>query len=128
MTTELHQQERSELAPNVKRTSFYDKLFTFFSQLIVSKILQECDRLSGETFLDRKILSDSRVVLPFTKDGLRYQFDFTIENFVASKSPIAPIASVSSLEDLQLPDIYPMKCNISVPVSNLYKRELVYRK
>lgn len=90
--------------------------------------MQECERLSGQSFINRKIVNDARIVLPFAKDGLRYQFDFTIESLVASKKSISPVSSISSLENLELPDIYPMKCNISLPVTNYYKRQLIYRK
>lgn len=93
--------------------------------------MQECERLAErQTFVDRKFVKDARVVLPFVKDGVRYQFDFTIEGFIASRKPISPVSSIPALDESEseLPNIYPLKCNISLPTSNLYKRELIYRK
>lgn len=93
--------------------------------------MQECERLAeGRTFFDRKFVKDARIVLPFAKDGVRYQFDFTIEGFIASRKPISPVSRIPTLDESEpeLPNIYPLKCNISLATSNLYKRELIYRK
>lgn len=99
------------------------------SRLIVAKLLLECDRLLGNALSSqRKIINGSRIVLPFDKDDILYQFDFSVETFVSSNSPLKAFENPKSSECQELPSIYPLKCNISVPTSHLYRKQLVYRK
>lgn len=99
------------------------------SRLIVAKLLLECDRLLGNALSSqRKIINGSRIVLPFDKDDILYQFDFSVETFVSSNSALKAFENTKSSECQELPSIYPLKCNISVPTSHLYRKQLVYRK
>lgn len=99
----------------------------FISRLIVAKILDECEKLAGQA-TQRKRVNDVLCVVPFEKDGILYQFENTAETLVTSKKPLSAIAEPSLHVFTELPDIFPLKCNISIPAGNLYKPRNIYRK
>lgn len=99
------------------------------SRLMVAKILLECERLAGLSLsTQRKLVMDAFCVTPFDKDDELYQFEITAETLMTSKTPLAPIAESPSHASKELPDIFPMKCNISIPAGHLYKPRNIYRK
>lgn len=96
---------------------------------MVAKILLECERLAGLSLsTQRKLVMDAFCVTPFDKDDELYQFEITAETLMTSKTPLAPIAESPSHASKELPDIFPMKCNISIPAGHLYKPRNIYRK
>lgn len=99
------------------------------SRLIIPKILFECERLAGLSLSnERKIVNDALFVVPFEKDEHLYQFKLHAETFIASKKPIETDNELPDFESTELPDIYPLTCNISIAEENIYKIQNIYRK
>lgn len=88
--------------------------------------MAECEKLAGRSLTSRRRLLDLvnfKVTLP--KDNLLLQFDVTAEKFITAARPIEPI---KGRYDDDLPDLYPMKCTISMPKKHVYTTETFYRK
>lgn len=90
----------------------------------------ECENLSGhELVFGRKVSNNLRFVLPFEKNENFYQFEMHADTAITTKKPLNfDTSKLSELQNQQFPDLYPMKCNLSIPTSHFYKPELVYRK
>lgn len=105
-----------------------DVLHLFFSKYITDKLLQACEKLTDSSVtLQRKIVDKALLSVPFEKDGILYEFKQTADSLMVSKQPIKPIEDFSKAEQ-QLPDIYPLACNISISALNVYQNENIYRK
>lgn len=97
-----------------------------FSRLLINKLLSECEKLSGKSASSRRRLVDEanfKVTVPKVNDLL--QFEVTADKFITSTRPIEQLKAKSN--DV-LPDLYPMKCTISLPKKNIYTTETFYRK
>lgn len=89
-------------------------------------MLHECEKLAGLSLsAHRKFINDAFFVLPFEKDADLYQFEITAETLMTSN---APLPAVSSYEETELPDMFPLKCNISIPAEHLYQPRNIYRE
>lgn len=98
-----------------------------FSRYIIDKLLQQCEKLSDISVTSqRKILDNALFVVPFEKDGNLIQFRKTAESFVVSKQPLKAIENVSKAEN-SLPDIHPLRSNISIEKENIYQIKNIYR-
>lgn len=77
---------------------------------------------------DRKVVNDVRFVVPFEKQENLFLMDLKGDTFISSKKPL-DFGNVKPAEpDQDLPDLFPMVCNISIPTTNFYKLENSYRK
>uniref|UniRef100_A0A1A9ZK52 Large ribosomal subunit protein mL37 n=1 Tax=Glossina pallidipes TaxID=7398 RepID=A0A1A9ZK52_GLOPL len=94
------------------------------NRLLTNRLLAECEKLAGRSLTSRRRLLDLvnfKVTLP--KDDLLLQFDVTAEKFITAARPIEPI---KGRYDDDLPDLYPMKCTISMPKKHVYTTETFY--
>lgn len=99
-----------------------------FSRLIVSKTIQECEKLAGKSIVsNRKVVRDVLFVVPIEKDGDVLQMEITADTFLTSKKPITAIATTEMIEN-QLPDMFPLKYTISMPQENIYQLRDIYRE
>lgn len=90
--------------------------------------MQYCEKLSDVSITSqRKILDKALFVVPFEKDGDLIQFQKIADSFVVAKQPIKPIDKIENSEET-LPDIYPLKSNISIDSENIYQIKNIYRK
>lgn len=89
----------------------------------------ECEKLAGRTTTScRKIINDVQFNVPFDKDGDLIQIDVKAETFMTSKKAISPIDQEFTGTEYELPNLFPMKHTISLPHTNIYKLQDVYRK
>lgn len=106
---------------------FNAEQFPFFSRLLFSKTIQECDKLAGKsTALSRNIVKDAFFVVPIEKDGDVLQIEIHAETYLTSKKPIATVHT--EITDDQLPDLFPLKYTISMPKRNIYQLRNIYRE
>uniref|UniRef100_A0A1A9WPS2 Large ribosomal subunit protein mL37 n=1 Tax=Glossina brevipalpis TaxID=37001 RepID=A0A1A9WPS2_9MUSC len=94
------------------------------NRLLTNRLLAECEKLAGRTLTSRRRLLDHvnfKVTLP--KDENLLQFDVIAEKFITSARPIE---SIKGKYDGDLPDLYPMKCTISMPKKHVYTTETFY--
>jgi len=98
-------------------------------RLIIAKLLLECEKLVGfETTTERRVLHDVLFHVPFDKDEVFYQFEYCAETFISSKNPINNKNLVDGLSPVsdELPEIYPLTCDASIPQTNLYSIRNIY--
>lgn len=97
-----------------------------FSRGITGKLIEMADKLSdGAVASQRQQLNNVQFVVPFEKDGKLYQFQNTAETIIASKQPVKPIENVRPAD---LPDIYPLDCDVSIEQENIYQLRNVFRE
>lgn len=100
----------------------------YFSRLIVSKLILECERLAGKSVAsNRKVVNDALFVVPIEKDGDLLQIEIHADTFLTSKKPIAAVNTTPNTENV-LPDIFPMKYTISMPQENIYQLRNIFRE
>lgn len=93
--------------------------------MLLSKLLAECERLAGHTIAARRKMVDNanfKVNIPRGEDLL--QFSITSEKLLTANRPLEQI---KGSYDGELPDLYPMKCTITIPKNNIYTTETVFR-
>lgn len=91
-------------------------------------MLFECEKLAGRTTASgRKIINDVQFNVPFEKDDDLIKIDVKAETFMTSKKAISPIEHAFSGTEYELPDLFPMKHTVSLPYTNIYSLEDVYR-
>jgi hypothetical protein len=97
-----------------------------FSRLLIAKLINHCERLAGVAVTkNRKVLTNAFFVVPVEKEGDLIQFEVNADTFMSAKTPITPFSKV---EDVELPNIFPIKPTISIPTENIYKQQRIYRK
>jgi large subunit ribosomal protein L37 len=96
------------------------------NRLLTAKLLTHCERLAGHALnTSRKVMSDAFFVVNLEKEGDLIQFEVKADTMIAAK---APIAKLSKLGDAELPNLFPIKHTISIPVENIYRQRRVFRK
>lgn len=101
----------------------------YFSLLLATRLLNHCERISGRSVTaTRRIINDAMFIAPIEKDGDLIQMELLAETLVTSKKPISPFALKIKSEDVELPDLFPLKHTISIPKVNIYQKRSVYRK
>lgn len=92
-------------------------------------MLFECEKLAGRTTASgRKIINDVHFNVPIDKDGDLIQIDVKAETFMTSKKAISPVEQGFTGTEYELPNLFPIKHTISLPQTNIYKLQDVYRK
>ncbi|XP_031620304.1 39S ribosomal protein L37, mitochondrial [Contarinia nasturtii] len=96
------------------------------NRYIIDKLLQQCEKLTDSSITSqRKILENVSFVVPFESDGNLIQFHKTAEHFLVSKQAIKPIENISNAES-ELPNLHPLKSNISIEPENIYQEKHIY--
>lgn len=107
---------------------YFIEILFIFSRYLTDKLLQVCEKFSDASITSqRKILDKALFIVPFEKDGELIQFQKTAESFLVAKQPLKPIENIANAEE-SLPDIYPLKSNISIDKENIYQIKNIYRK
>lgn len=75
---------------------------------------------------DRSLLSDLQFSFPFEKFGNLIQFELRSDVMITSNKPLSPIAT-DITDDLELPNIHPIKETITLNTENIYKLQNLYR-
>ncbi|CAD7091271.1 unnamed protein product [Hermetia illucens] len=94
------------------------------NRLIISKLLFECEKLHGRSLVfQRRLGNDLKCHIHFSKDDHPLQFDFNIDTIITSKRPLDPVKDRINSD---LPDIFPLKSTISIPVTKKYEIQTVF--
>lgn len=100
----------------------------FFSTLMTLKLLQLIELSSGlEIAKQRSLLSDLHFSFPFEKLGNLIQFELKSDVLISSTNPLSPITSVET-ENIELPNIHPIKETITLNLENIYEIRNLYRE
>ncbi|XP_037955988.1 39S ribosomal protein L37, mitochondrial [Teleopsis dalmanni] len=94
------------------------------NRLLINKLIFECEKMSGRSISARRRIIDNvdfRVTLPRNIDIL--QFNVSAEKMITSSRPIEP---VKSEHDVDLPILFPIKCTITIPKTNIYDSSTFY--
>ncbi|CAO1438750.1 unnamed protein product [Diamesa hyperborea] len=95
--------------------------------LLATRLLNHCERISGRSVTaTRRIINDAMFIAPIEKDGDLIQMELLAETLVTSKKPISPFAMKIKSEEVELPDLFPLKHTISIPKVNIYQKRSVY--
>lgn len=99
----------------------------FFSQLLVTKLIQECESMSPRSLVNEKIiLEDAFYFVPIMKEGEQILLEMSAEQVLMSKRPLSRITKETA-NDIALPELHPIHhLNTLVP-ENIYKFEDLYR-
>lgn len=101
-----------------------------FSQLLVSKLINECEKQSNpKVTLLRQLITDAQFVVPCTVDDNKILFDVTVMAVLVSKKPLSLNEKNVDLADKTLlPDIFPLSPTVSIPTTNFYEWKEFFRK
>lgn len=104
-------------------------MYLLSRRLLLSKLVFECEKLAGRSTTSfRKIVNDVAFAVPFEKEGDRVHIDIHADTFITSKKPIQLDEASESDTNRELPKLFPLKHTISMPTSNIYNVENLYRK
>lgn len=95
---------------------------------MLSKFITHCERLVGQSITStRKVIANTRFLVPITKELERIQLSLKVDTFVSSTAPITPLdKSIYRPQDRSLPDIFPLKETVSIPTTNFYEWQNEY--
>lgn len=103
--------------------------FSFFSRLLFHKLIQSCEKVAPSSVTsNRRITENLFFRYPFMRDDTQLQFEARSEVFVASKKPLLSVNEPQRIEGLELPNIFPAMPTVSIPRTNTYTLENIYRK
>ncbi|XP_055641492.1 39S ribosomal protein L37, mitochondrial [Toxorhynchites rutilus septentrionalis] len=93
------------------------------NRLLLSKFVTHCERLAGQSVTStRKVIANTRFLVPMTKDLDRIQLSLKVDTLVTSAAPITPLdKSIYRPQDQSLPDIFPLNQTVSIPTTNFYE-------
>lgn len=105
------------------------KPLQYFSLLLATRLINHCERFAGRSVTStRKIINDAYFVAPFEKDGDLIQMEMQAETFITSKKPLGSQKVNFKSEEVELPNLFPLKHTVSIPQCNIYEKKNVYRK
>ncbi|XP_049285905.1 39S ribosomal protein L37, mitochondrial [Anopheles funestus] len=92
------------------------------NQLILSKLVTHCERFTGRSVnANRKVVYNARFLVPVVKENERVLLDTKAESMIISHEPLKPLdTSIYRPMDLELPNLFPLKETVSIPVQNIY--------
>ncbi|XP_053658205.1 39S ribosomal protein L37, mitochondrial [Anopheles marshallii] len=92
------------------------------NQLILSKLVTHCERFAGRSVnANRKVVFNARFLVPVVKENERVLLNATAESMIISHEPLKPLdTAVYRPMDLELPNLFPLKETVSIPVQNIY--------
>ncbi|XP_058839460.1 large ribosomal subunit protein mL37-like [Topomyia yanbarensis] len=99
------------------------------NQLLLSKLLIHCERFAGKSVTSmRKVISNTSFVVPINRNHHeRIQISLKADTFITSSVPIKPLdSSVYRPQDLHLPDLFPVKETVTIPITNFYEWQNEY--
>lgn len=103
-------------------------MIIFYSKLIVSRLLNIIEKYADQKLVrERFAINDAFFSFPFEKSDELVQLQLTGDTFLTSSKPLEPVC-IANTENLELPDIYPIKETVTLSPQNIYDLENVYRK
>lgn len=94
--------------------------------LMVAKLLQLIESLSGPQLTKQRfVLNDLQFAFPFEKSGDLIQFLIKGDTLITSDKPLQPITQDAG-QDVQLPNLYPIKDTVTLNMENIYEMKNVY--
>ena len=95
--------------------------------LLVTRFLNHCEKVAGrDTVKTRKIINNAFFVTPIVKNGELIQFELHADTFMVSNKPLTP--ALRRHDDADLPNIFPLKDTVSIPMTNIYDPKCLYRE
>lgn len=84
--------------------------------------------MAGRTITSgRKIINDAYFAVTFKKDDDNILLEMNAETFLSSRKGITP--NVENIaEEFELPNLSPVKHTVSIPTTNIYEPQNIYRK
>lgn len=102
--------------------------FTIFSQILTNKLLQLVERSSDtEVSQTKYVVNDVKSQTVFTKEEDLIQFQEVSNILVTSNKPVSYDAE-QDIPFVEIPDLYPVKYNITLPPEHFYSETSKYRK
>uniref|UniRef100_U5EPB1 Large ribosomal subunit protein mL37 n=1 Tax=Corethrella appendiculata TaxID=1370023 RepID=U5EPB1_9DIPT len=96
------------------------------NRLIISRLINHCERLVSRSILnERKIIQNAFFVLPLVKDENLIQLELHADTFMTSSRPLKPVTE-DRMKDSLLPNIFPLKDTITIPMQNIYEIRDIY--
>ncbi|KAJ4435100.1 hypothetical protein ANN_23675, partial [Periplaneta americana] len=102
------------------------------NNLMSSKLIQLCEFACGNTsaaISSRALVQDAVVFVPFEKDGDLIQMELTVDFMLCGATPLKPYADaaeVQKTQDIELPDLYPIKHTITLETEHIYEIKNVF--
>ncbi|KAJ9576804.1 hypothetical protein L9F63_006578, partial [Diploptera punctata] len=93
------------------------------NDLLSSKLVHLCELACGRT-VNHGVVQDEMVSVPFEKDGDLIQFELTVDFMINSAKALPAYAYPQMVEitkDIELPDISPLNCTITLTKENIYE-------
>ncbi|XP_075147365.1 mitochondrial ribosomal protein L37 [Haematobia irritans] len=91
------------------------------NRLMLNKFLMECEKLATLSYTSRRrLLDDVRVNVLVPKDEDLIQLNIKALKMITAKQPIEPIKGKFESD---IPNMYPIKCTISLPHRNICDKE-----
>ncbi|XP_011195002.2 39S ribosomal protein L37, mitochondrial [Zeugodacus cucurbitae] len=91
--------------------------------VLVNKLLTECEKIAGHNINSERRIIDQvnfNFTLPRNDDLLLFRIN--AEKLITSRRPLA---SIQGKFDSELPNLYPLKCTISMPREHLYSNKTI---
>lgn len=100
--------------------------FIHYSRLLINKLLFEIEKLSGRsTTVRRKLIDNVTFQTTLQKDSEIISLKVTGDKLISSSRALD---AIKGKFDGELPDLYPMKCTISMQKQHIYPENTFYRK
>ncbi|KAJ1523379.1 hypothetical protein ONE63_001246 [Megalurothrips usitatus] len=95
--------------------------------LTITQMLQLCDFVDGKASLAlRSQVPDAYCCANVEKEGHPIQIQNRADILVTSKVPIAPLTQRSAGNSIPLPDLHPLKFNVSIPKQHFYHNRSIF--
>ncbi|KRF99937.1 uncharacterized protein Dwil_GK27784 [Drosophila willistoni] len=94
------------------------------NRLLLNKLLFEIEKLAGRSVsVRRKLVDNAGFKTSISKDGDLLGFDTKADKLICSTRALS---TIKGKFDGDLPDLYPMKCTISIPKCQIYTEDNLY--
>lgn len=93
------------------------------NNLLSSKLIHLCEFACGRN-VNHRVVQDEIVCVPFEKDGDLIQLELTVNFLLNSVKPLPAYAShevVQTTQDIELPNLYPVKHTVTLEKENIYE-------
>ncbi|XKL59581.1 hypothetical protein PGB90_000597 [Kerria lacca] len=95
--------------------------------ILCNRFLHLCELIAGlKLSQDRYTFEDAYFSVPLLRDEDLLQLQMRADLLLLSKESLPPLCSPDVTVRTELPDMFPMKCTISINEENLYKIENIY--
>lgn len=92
--------------------------------ILLNQLLTECEKVAGRnTNSHRRIIDKVNFNFTLPRNEEILLFKINAEKLITSTRPLA---SIKGKFDSELPNLYPLKCTISMPKEHIFSNEIIY--